>query len=278
MMIRQSHAISIAGLWVGLWASSVSAQELPPLAPVASQEQSRVASPYVDLVEVHAVGAEDPIAPPARPLFSYSDSARRIAEGGIWAWGPGRPLVMMKSWKNPTGTRTRAFSLTSEELAIVHGPQAKIWKPEKSDVAPAELRDAPAPDRNEAARLRQLKEQARRFTAHEFWEPDNTRSELRLLIQPVHRYRDQQRQIVDGAVFLLAVDDNPQILLLIEMLSPAAAEFRWQYLLARVSSAELHVALDGHEVWTQDRTPGIVGHPSGSYWHMVTLPTAVSAP
>jgi len=278
MMVRQSYAIRLAGLSLVLGASTASAQELPRLAPVASQEPSRVASPYVDLVEVRAVDADDPIAPPARPLFSYSDSARRIAEGAIWAWGPGRPLVMMKSWKNPTGTRTRAFSLTSEELVIVRGPQAKVWKPEQSDAAPAELRDAPAPDRNEAARLRQLKEQARRFTAHEFWDPDNTRSERRLLVQPVHRYRDQQRQIVDGAVFLLAVDNNPQILLLIEMLSPAADEFRWQYLPARVSSADLHVALDGREVWTQDRTPGIIGTSSDSYWHMVTVPLAGSAP
>ena len=75
-----------------------------------------------------------------------------------------------------------------------------------------------------------------------------------------------------AAIFLLAYDNNPQILLLIEILRPAAGEARWQYLLARVSSADLHILLDDNEVWQQDRTPGIIGRPTDYYWHMVTMP------
>src|SRR5205823_5317294 len=129
---------------------------------------------------------------------------------------------------------------------------------ESTQVKAADLPGAPAPDPQTSVRLRQLKEQARRFTAHEYWNPDNSRFELRLLVQPVHRYHDEKRQIMDAAVFLLAFDNNPQILLLVEILDAAASEVRWQYLLARVSSAELHVGIDGKEVWAQDRTPGIV--------------------
>jgi hypothetical protein len=110
------------------------------------------------------------------------------------------------------------------------------------------------------------------------WDPENSRFEMRLLVQPVHRYRDDERQIIDGAVFLLAVDNNPQIVVLIEMLATETNGSRWQYLLARVSSAELHVALDGREVWSEDRTPRIVGSPIGPYWHMVTMPFGGSAP
>jgi hypothetical protein len=79
-------------------------------------------------------------------------------------------------------------------------------------------------------------------------------------------------------VFLLAVDNNPQILLLIESLATEKEGSRWQYLLARVSSAELHVALDGQEVWDQGRTPGIIGQSTDSYWHMVTLRLDGDAP
>jgi hypothetical protein len=95
---------------------------------------------------------------------------------------------------------------------------------------------------------------------------------LRLLVQPVHRYQDEKRKVLDGAVFLLAYDNNPQVLLLIEIVQPAEGAARWQYLLGRVSSADLHVALDGREVWTVGRTPGIIGRPSDFYWHMVTTP------
>jgi hypothetical protein len=230
------------------------------------------------LVEVRVKDADQPLKPIPRPLFSYADSVRHIAEGGIWAWGEGRPLAMIKSWRNPDGRRTRAFSLTSEDLVIARGPQARVWRPESSQAQSAPLAGAPAPDQTNSGRLRQLKEQARRFSAYERWDPENSRFEMRLLAQPVHRYRDEQRQIDDGAVFLLAVDNNPQIVLLIEILSAEPSGSRWQYLLARVSSAELHVALDGREVWADGRTPGIVGRPTDSYWHMVTMPLDGSAP
>jgi len=108
--------------------------------------------------------------------------------------------------------------------------------------------------------------------------PENARYELRLLIQPVHRYRDAAQTIDDGEVFLLAYDNNPQILLFIEILSPAAGEMRWQYFLARVSSADLRVCLDDKEIWAQERTPGIIGKPTDYYWHMVTKPEPKTEP
>jgi hypothetical protein len=259
----------------GLPHARLSSQESTP---VEGHGEGRTPTAYVDRVELRVVGGDDPIAPIARPLFYYSDSARRISEGGIWAWGDGRPVAMIKSWKNPGGTRTRAFSLTSEELVVAVGPQGKFWKPGSVQVTPTPLRGGPPPERTEAARLRQLKEQARRFSAYEIWDPDNSRFEMRLLIQPVHRYRDEQRGIMDGAIFLLAVDNNPQILLFLEMLKSEVDGCSWQYLLARVSSADLHAALDGKETWAQGRTPGISGKPTDFYWHMVTLPLDGNAP
>ena len=77
----------------------------------------------------------------------------------------------------------------------------------------APLAAAPPPAAKEAARLRQIKEIARRFTAHEFWDPENSRFELRLLVQPVHRYRDAAGEIQDGAMFVLAHGTNPEAML-----------------------------------------------------------------
>ena len=119
------------------------------------------------------------------------------------------------------GRAHRCSRATVQDLGDLKRPRSKLRT----------LVGAPAPDPQDAVRLRQIKEQARRFTAHEFWNPDNSRFELRLLTQPVHRYQDEKRQIVDGAIFLFAFDNNPQILLLIEVIRPAASERRWQYLL-----------------------------------------------
>jgi hypothetical protein len=253
-------------------------QEPPPEVNDGNQNQPRTPSAYVDLVEVRVVGAEEPLKPIRTALFGYSDSVRNIAEGGIWAWGEGRPQAMIKSWRNADGRRTRAFTLTSTDLVTAHGPQARVWRPDRSDVQPRPLPNSRTPDRNETTRTRQFREQARRFSAYERWDPENQRFEMRLLAQPVHRYRDPEQKIEDGAVFLLAVDNNPQILLFIEILSSEKNGSRWPYLLARVSSAELHVELDGQEVWDQGRTPGIVGKSTDSYWHMVTLKLDGSAP
>lgn len=240
--------------------------------PDSSAANQRALPGYIQGLEFLPKGTDRPIASVDHPLFNYTDSARIIAEGAIWAWGgEGRPLAMAKCWKNRNGSQTCAFSLTSDELVVVRGPQAKIWTPQEVQIEPAKLPGAPAPDAKETVRLRQLKEQARRFTAHEFWNPDNSRFELRLLIQPVHRYQDEKRGILDGAVFLLAYDNNPQVLLLLEILKDSKGDSHWQYLIGRVSSADLHVALDGKEVWKRSRTPGIIGQSTDYYWHMVTF-------
>jgi hypothetical protein len=230
---------------------------------------------YIQSLRVISQGGDEPIASSERALFSYADSARVIADGAIWAWGSeGRPLAIAKCWKNRNGTQTCAFSLTSDTLLVARGPEGKVWEPKEVQVEVAELKGAPVPSLKDSLRLLQIKEQARRFQAHEFWGEANSRFELRLLTQPVRRYRDDKLNVVDGAVFLLAYDNNPQVVLLIEIVRPKEGEAHWQYLLARVSSADLHVALDGTEVWARERTPGVVGKSTDYYWHMVTNPDA----
>ncbi len=273
---RWSVALLVA---LGSFATWTSAQESPAIPTEPGADQREPLPPYIERLKVVSTDTDKPIAPHQRPFFKYNDGARIIADGAIWAWGDsGRPVAMAKCWKNANGTQTCAFSLTSDKQAITFGPQSKTWRPEKTQIQPTELTGAPVPEDKAPVRLRQLKEQARRFTAHEFWNPENDRFELRLLPQPVYRYRDERLKIDDGAIFLLAYDNNPQIILLLEILSPAEGKPRWQYSLARVSSADLRVHLDGKEIWSQGRTPGIIGKPTDFYWHMVTRPEAEETP
>ncbi|HMC09794.1 MAG TPA: hypothetical protein VKH44_00835, partial [Pirellulaceae bacterium] len=187
-------------------AGAAVAQPVPDTSPEAAGKSTSAMTDHVTRLQATRLSNGERVATSGKPLFGYSDAARIIADGGIWAWGSeGRPVAMAKVWKNSNGTRTCAFSLTSAERVVVHGPEFKTWQPEQIQVEPSRLNDAPAAEQQNANRLRQLKEQARRFTAHEFWNPDNSRFELRLLAQPVHRYQDEKRDIVDGAVFLLAI-------------------------------------------------------------------------
>src|SRR6478672_9744402 len=136
-----------------LWPPMSNATWLPPFAAIASlictqlalcQEAARLPD-YIKALEVVRPGDDRPIEPVDHRLYSYSDSARVIADGGIWGWGAGRPVAMAKAWKNRNDSQTVAFSLTSDELVICRGPQARVWMPEKTQVEPAELRGAPAP-------------------------------------------------------------------------------------------------------------------------------------
>ena len=208
-----------------------------------------------------------------RPLLTYGDSARANKNGTLWAFGAsGRPLAFLELYQdNAANPRwVHAVTLTGSSLVTMKTPVAAAWSPAETQIAPAAIPQAQAPLDREQRRTRQLKELARRFTAHEFWDPDNSRFELRLLEQPVHRYKDTDAGIQDGAAFVVAHGTNPEVILLIEALGETLDSARWHYSLARLGSAELHVELDGKEVWKQGRTPGIVGQPIDPYWLFVT--------
>jgi hypothetical protein len=247
------------------------------IAPNSEQDRETSlaqAEAHVGALAVSLASSGDEVKRIENPLLVFGDSARNNAEGTLWGWGQtGRPLVVIETFRNTTeaGPRASAITLTSTDKVILKTQlTAQEWRPEKTQIVPTPLPGADAPDEREAVRLRQLKALARRFTAHEFWDPDNSRFELRLLVQPVHRYRDEQAKLWDGAIFVLAHGTNPEVLVLIEALGNSLEKARWHYSFARLGSAELHVELDGREVWKQERTPGVVGRPSDPYWLFLT--------
>ena len=110
-----------------------------------------------------------------------------------------------------------------------------------------------------------MKDISRHFQAHEFWDPNNSRYELRLLTQPVYRYQDDAANIVDAGVFVFAHGTNPEVLMLIEAIQDNGSA-SWHYDFIRLGSAEMHVHWDEKSVWTVPRTPDIVGLPTDPYW------------
>jgi hypothetical protein len=270
------RSVAVLSIWI-VASTAATQDELP--ADGAANARLRRAQEYVGALDVRLATGGDLVSRIDHPLLTYGDPARDSTDGTLWAWGKeGRPLVMMESFRNANGSRSNAISLTSTEMVIMKTPASGAWHPQRTHIEPAPLAGAPAPDEKETVRLRQLRDQARRFTGHEFWNPENSRYEFRLLVQPVYRYRDERQAILDGAVFVLAYESNPEVLLLIEALRPAADKGQWQYVLARLGSAELHVELDGQEVWKQDRTPGVVGKPTDPYWLMMTAAEPTPAP
>jgi hypothetical protein len=242
-----------------------------------SEQQARLRAAEEHVGQIDMQVGRERVKRVERPLLVYGDSARDNADGTLWAWGnSGRPLAVLETYFNTKagGQRANAITLTGRDLVVAKTPTAgsTLWQPQQVQIEAVPFPDAPETSAKQAVRTRQLKELARRITAHEFWDPDNSRFELRLLVQPVHRYVDEDAQIHDGAMFVLAHGTNPEVLVLIEALGESIDTARWHCSLARLGSAEMHVAIDGKEVWTAGRTPGVVGKPTDPYWLFMTAP------
>jgi hypothetical protein len=231
----------------------------------------QAAEDHVRSLELRSAENE-PIDLIEHPLFAFGDAARVHNYGTLWAWGKtGRPAAVMELWRDgKNGKRwMNSITLTSPQQVVLATPTSGRWQPTQMSQKSAPISGAPAPANKDGGRLRQLRELARRFTAHELWQPDDSRYELRILVQPVHRYSDNI-DIQDGAVFVIAYDTNPEALLLIEALGPSLGKARWHYSLARSTHAELHVEFDGQEIWTCGRADTTNHGATKPYWLFVS--------
>ncbi len=191
-----------------------------------------------------------------QPVLRFGDIPRANDKGSVWIWQrDGRPQAIMELYRGADG-RSWAYvvhSLSDEALRAEFGAGAPTWNPPAAGIKWATLPEAPAPADRPLVRARQIKDLSQKFTAHEFWDPNNSRYELRLLVQPVHKYTGAASSPVDGAVFLLCHETNPEVVLLIEADQESGGGGRYRYALARLGHAELHVAFDKKEVWEQPR-------------------------
>jgi len=259
-------------LILSLFSSQSGGESAREPADPSTAERSRVAAAQIRRCEATlpaAEGAErEPLERIDHPLMTYGDPARSNDNGTLWAWGrSGRPRCFLELYQSGNNRREwiHAITLTSTDLVRVMAPEGNQWTPQShawKPVAVEGMTVAPS----ERLRLRQMKEIAGRLAGHEFWDPDNSRYELRLLVQPVHRYADPEQEIVDGTTFVLAHGTNPEILVFVEAAGPSSEKAQWQIAATRLGSAELHLALDDREIWTVPRTPNVVGQPSDPYW------------
>jgi hypothetical protein len=190
------------------------------------------------------------------PVLRFGDIPRANDKGSVWIWQrQGRPQALMELYRNADGRSWVhvIHSLAAEALRGDFGPGAPAWNPPAAGIKWNAFPAAPEPADRPAVRARQMKDLSQKFTAHEFWDPNNSRYELRLLVQPAHKYSDDREGPVDGAVFLLCHETNPEVVLLIEAAPESDGGARYRYALARLGHAELHVAFDEKEVWEQPR-------------------------
>jgi hypothetical protein len=229
--------------------------------PVLQDSIARVSAITVDLLEGDGVRTIERVAD---PVLRFEEPTRANEKGSVWVWGAtGRPAATLELFYGANLGWTFAVNSLAAGPLRAQRNGVPWWQPEKTDLSFSALPDAPPPAATDRARLLQLRALARRFSAHEFWDPNNSRFDLRLLPQPVHRYADEKSGLLDGALFVFANGTNPEVFLLLEAVQEKDRTF-WQYGAARTGHAEMHLWFDGNELWTAPRA-GVLSR-NDAYW------------
>lgn len=228
--------------------------EVPPVERAARLAQTKR---ILDAMRV-SVATDRKGARPTRssePVLRYTDSTRVTSDSTLWIWGPtGRPaaIVAIEYYpKNPDMKRwlCEVASLSSERISVEYGREIE-WTASKAGLELARLVGAPAPAEQPAARLTQIKQLQRRFTAHEKANIEG-RIELRPLAKPLYRYQDTDAGILDGAIVSFANGTNPEVLLVLEARKSDNGGAEWQFGLVQMTGEAVFAELDEKEIWTR---------------------------
>jgi hypothetical protein len=201
---------------------------------------------------VFETGAEKPQALKLveKPIMRWSNDDDWSGDVFMWT-DKGVPAVVGCILSGPSGETNRIvfheFHLLADKpLAPVELLTKRKWQP-KEGLTRIPLADAPKPAPTAAARLTQMRQLTRKFTAH--MEADGI-WELRLLSQPLFHYGDEKGEVVDGALFayVWTKGTDLEVILLLEC-RKHAKELVWTYAPVRFSNRQVWLKNDGKEVW-----------------------------
>lgn len=212
------------------------------------------------------------------PLLRYNDPTRGLGDrskglmdAGVWRLGEsGRPtaLVTLEIYRDQGERAILSYefaSLVPSRFAIL-SPRGPAWSPTRTDLKMVRLPGADRPADSPKARLIQMRQFCKRFSVHEALDSGD-KVECRLLPQPIDRYADEKRGILDGAIFAFANGTNPELALLLECNADD-----WSYGAVRLSAGALFAELDGKPFF---EAPLSFGQPSTAPYlgtnHPITL-------
>src|SRR5262245_40409109 len=226
----------------------------------ADEEYRHAAEKLVGTIEVEVLVGEKwtKVKRIEKPMLFYGDPTRNNDRGSVWGWSEkGRPVALLELYQNVTDRTkwvTCVCNTSGGKLRASRDGEA-WWRENTSTTELKDIPSAPVPAADAPARQRQLKQLAGKFTGHEFWDPNNSRYELRRLDRPLHTYQDEEGGILDGALYALANGTNPEILLFVEARANPEDKSKavWQFAVGRLAHAELHLLYDGKEIFEAAR-------------------------
>jgi hypothetical protein len=174
-------------------------------------------------------------------VFVWVDNENRpVAIGDIFAWSVGDDAARHV---------THEFHSLADSALLVRFGEREFWKPKSAGLDWKPIPDAPVPAETKAARLRQSRELARRFSANSI-DKAGGRWELRLVPQPVHQFDiAQPRTTQSGALFAFCQGTDPEMWIAIESRRTDGG-YRWHSACAAFTDHALQVRLDDRPMWS----------------------------
>jgi hypothetical protein len=262
--------------WLLVWlaltsqapAQSQPAATSPPDDKVLREKWQQVYQKIAGSIEIRrgeAVAQLDPT-----PLLFYTNPERLNQQhGAIFVWTTaGRPAAIGSIWSALNRNNASVRFVTHEFHSLSDEPDVRaqraglaLWDSGEAGIAWLRLANSPQPAASRPARLVQLRQLARQVSAR-ITTPEQA-GDLRLMTNPLYRYRESAAGVLDGAVFAYCMATDPEILLLIEV-DASAKTPAYRAALARFGNLAMEVMDDGKAIWKCER--GTPGRASGKYY------------
>ncbi|HEX5104952.1 MAG TPA: hypothetical protein VFV87_14125, partial [Pirellulaceae bacterium] len=164
-------------------------------------------------------------------VFVWTYDGRTEAVGTIFSH-------LVRDDPNQKVTAHSFQSLSQQPLAGQRPGRPGAWSLDSAGVSPQKIPGAPAPGRSRAARLAQMRELVREFSATTTLE--GVEQELRLLTQPLHRNEKSTGDVLDGALFTFVTGTDPELMLVIEARADEGTDApTWHYAAGRFTDLTL---------------------------------------
>ncbi len=187
-----------------------------------------------------------------QPLMQWNNPIRKQEQGSLFVWTDGgRPAaigsIFSYQYDGQIFCRHEMLSLADQRLVAQLNGNV-VWAPNRSDLKWTAITDIPAPSNSARRRLTRMRAIARQFSGT-ITAPEGEVSKLTLKPQPVIRYQDAGKGILDGAIFSMAIATDPEIWLILEARKESGGATKWYFVPARSHYFELELQRNGRSVW-----------------------------
>ena len=254
-IVRRRFLVWMATFWVAMVSfglARVSVGDEPAKKAVDDSREAidRIAKGYEFFLGADSV----PLKMEAEPVLRWPNATRETQEGATYIWTlDGRPEAIGCVWEVGGRWHHEFHSLSSSKLVAKHNRRT-IWQPEKVGVEFSRFAEAPDPAESAVKRLAQMKDLARRFKCR-LNSGDGKSEELRVLPQPLYRYKTERKDVVDGALFAFVQGTDPEVVVVLEA-ALRDGKSKWRYALTRSTAFAVEADLDGETVWSEPFSVG----------------------